>query len=57
MKAPPSIPASFPLFSPKNRVTFLGHTACPAVVIVQDARQEWFRCSREDLSSFHQGQR
>jgi len=32
-----------------TQVTFLGHTSCPAVVIVQDTRREWLRCSREDL--------
>jgi hypothetical protein len=39
-----------------TQVTFFGYTACPAVVIVQDARQEWLRCSREDLFNFIQGQ-
>jgi hypothetical protein len=36
-------------------VTFFGYTSCPAVVIIQDARKEWLRCSREDLFSFNQG--
>jgi hypothetical protein len=38
-----------------TQVTFFGYTSCPAVVIVQDARKEWLRCSREDLFSFNQG--
>jgi hypothetical protein len=32
-------------------VTFVEYTSCPAVVIVQDARQERMRCSRGDLFS------
>ena len=39
-----------PIFT---QVTFIGYTSCPAVVIVQDARKEWFRCSREDLFSIN----
>jgi len=38
--------APVPLFA---RVTFIGYTSCPAVVVVQDGRLERFRCSREDL--------
>jgi hypothetical protein len=33
------------------QVSFLGYTACPAVVLVRDARKASLRCSREDL--FH----
>ena len=33
-------------------VTFYRYTPCPAVVIVQDVRKEWLRCSREDLFNF-----
>ena len=36
-----------------TQVTFFGYTTCPAVVIVQDARKEWLRCSREDLFNIH----
>ena len=32
-----------------TQATFFGYTSCPAVVIVQDARNEWLRCNREDL--------
>jgi len=38
-----------------SQVTFVGFTSCPAIVVVQDARNEWLRCSREDLFSFNQG--
>jgi hypothetical protein len=32
-----------------SQVTFTSFTSCPAIVVVQDARGEWLRCSREDL--------
>jgi hypothetical protein len=32
-----------------RQVKFLSHTACPAVVIVQDARFGIHPCSRDDL--------
>ena len=35
-----------------NQVTFIGFTSCPAIVVVQDARGEWLRCSRGDLFCF-----
>ncbi len=31
------------------QVTFIGYTSCSAIVVVQDARKEWLRCSRDDL--------
>jgi len=42
---------SIPVFTP---VTFIGFTTCPAVVVVQDARNSRFPCSRENLFS-HNG--
>ena len=39
-----------------TQVTFIRYTSCPAVVIVQDARKEWLKCSREDLFSFNYGE-
>ena len=38
-----------------SRVTFIGFTSCPAIVVVKDARGEWLRGSREDLFKFNQG--
>jgi hypothetical protein len=38
-----------------TQVIFIGFTSCPAIVVVQDARKEWLRCSREDLFSFNRG--
>jgi hypothetical protein len=38
-----------------SQVIFIGFTSCPAIVVVQDARTEWLRCSRDDLSKFNQG--
>ena len=37
-----------------TQVTFYEYTSCPAIVIVQDGRKEWLRCSREDLFSYNQ---
>ena len=39
-------PRGLPLFS---RVIFIGYTACPAIVVVQDEQGERLRCSRKDL--------
>ena len=38
-----------------TQVTFIGFTSCPAIVVVQNSRREWLRCSREDLFRFNQG--
>jgi len=40
---------SIPVFT---EVTFVGYTSCPVIVIVQDARKDAIRCSREDLFGF-----
>jgi len=32
-----------------TEVTFIGYTACPAIVVVQDGGKGRFRCSRMDV--------